>query len=129
MDKQLIYNAVQCLNCNEILVSYHRHDYKICGCEQQTSVDGGTDYIRYGGKDLNLVKSLVLYDNEPFEKIREVICRGGRGKNGDRELKYTPIKDMDDEWLKAVIDYEEQKRPNNPYLKYYYQELNFRKNE
>lgn len=54
MEKQLIYNSVKCLNCGEILVSYHRHDYKTCNCENETMCDGGLDYGRYGGKDLSL---------------------------------------------------------------------------
>jgi hypothetical protein len=80
MEKQLIYNSVKCLNCGEVLVSYHRHDYKTCSCENQTMVDGGLDYVRYGGKDMSKVEVNSLYDDAPFEQIREVIHRGGRGK-------------------------------------------------
>ena len=32
-------------------------------------------------------------------------------------------------WLGAIIDYEEQYRPNNKYLPIYYKELNYRNNE
>ena len=52
--------AVQCLECNKILVSFHRHDYKTCGCENETMVDGGYDYLRYGGKDLTKVQVLKI---------------------------------------------------------------------
>ena len=41
-------------------------------------------------------------------------------------LKYTPLKDIDDEWLGAIIDYEEHYRPNNRYLPIYYKELDYR---
>ena len=64
--------------------------------------------------------------NKPFEKIREVVCRGGRGVDGKQPLKYVFLKDIDDEWLGAIIDYEEQYRPNNKYLPIYYKELNYR---
>jgi len=55
-------NRVQCLCCNKILESKYRHDYKTCGCENNTMVDGGNDYLRYGGKDLDKVKVLVSSD-------------------------------------------------------------------
>ena len=129
MEKHLVHNSVTCLECGETLVSFHTHDYKTCSCDNETSVDGGTSYIRYGGVDLSLVKSLALYDDDPFEKIREVVCRGGRGIDGKQPLKYTPLKDINDEWLGAIIDYEEQYRPNNKYLPIYYKELNYRNSQ
>ena len=127
MEKQLIYNSVKCLNCGEILISYHRHDYKTCECENKTMVDGGLEYLRFGGKDLSLVENNCLYDDEPFEVIREHMFRGGRGVNGDEPLKYVLLKDINDDWLNAIIDYENRIRPNNKYLKYYNKELEYRK--
>lgn len=47
---------VKCLECGVVLSSEHRHDYKTCKCPNQTMVDGGNDYLRYGGKDLNKVE-------------------------------------------------------------------------
>ena len=126
MEKQLVHNSVTCLECGETLISFHTHDYKTCSCENETMVDGGLSYGRYGGKDLNKVQTNYLYDDEPFEKIREVVCRGGRGVDGKQPLKYVLLKDIDDEWLGAIIDYEEQYRPNNKYLPIYYKELNYR---
>ena len=129
MLKQLIYNSVKCLNCSEILVSYHRHDYKTCQCENETMVDGGLDYGRYGGKDLSLVETNYLYDDEPFEKIREVIHRGGRGIDGKQPLKYVKLSEVDDEWLEVIINYEERLRPDNPQLKWYNLEKDYRNGE
>lgn len=48
-------SKVKCLKCGVILESTHRHDYKTCDCENQTMVDGGSDYLRCGGKDMSLV--------------------------------------------------------------------------
>jgi hypothetical protein len=126
-ERQLIYNSVTCLECDEVLVSYHRHDYKTCSCPQSTMCDGGTDYGRYGGKDLTKVQTNYLYDDAPFEQIRKVIHRGGRGKNGDEPLKYVKLSEVDDEWLEAIIVYENNHRPNNKFLKYYLAEKEFRK--
>lgn len=129
MEKQLIYNAIKTPD-GTILVSYHRHDYKthLDTNGEEYMIDGGLDYIRTS-VNKEPAESLALYDDEPFEKIREVVCRGGRGKNMDEPLKYTPLKDINNEWLQAIIDYEEHYRPNNKYLPIYYKELNYRKNE
>ena len=126
MERQLVYNAVKCLSCGEVLVSYHRHDYKTCSCQNGTAVDGGVSYQRYGGKDLGLVESLAVYDDAPFEVIREYLHRGGRGEDGKQELKYVALKDINDDWLENLIKYEEELRPNNPYLKFYKQEKEWR---
>ena len=119
MEKQLIYNSVKCLNCGEVLISHHRHDYKTCSCENKTMVDGGLEYLRFGGKDLSLIETNCLYDDEPFEVIREHMFRGGRGIDGKQPLKYVKLSEVNDEWLGAIIDYEEERRPNNPQLKWY----------
>lgn len=49
-------NAVQCLKCNEIIVSTHRHDFKWCKCKG-IAVDGGTSYLKRCG-NLNGYKEL-----------------------------------------------------------------------
>ena len=43
-----------------VLVSNWVHDYKTCGCPNQTMIDGGYDYLRCGGKDLNKTQVLRL---------------------------------------------------------------------
>ena len=126
MEKQLVHNSVTCLECGETLVSFHTHDYKTCSCENETMVDGGLSYGRYGGKDLDKVKTNYVYDDDKIEVIREVFYRGGRGIVGREELKYVKLSEVNDEWLGAIIDYEEQYRPNNKYLPIYYKELNYR---
>jgi len=103
--EQLVYNSVKCLQCGEELISYHRHDYKTCSCENETMVDGGLSYTRYGGLDVRMVKPHMIYDDDPFEIVREYASRGGRGVNGDEPLTYTKLKDINDDWLDAIIDY------------------------
>lgn len=46
---KLFLNAVQCLKCDKVIVSTHRHDFKGCGCGQ-IAVDGGNEYTRRVGK-------------------------------------------------------------------------------
>ena len=57
----LTRNAIKCLQCNTVLESKHRHDFQCCGCENQTSVDGGKEYSRVSGKDFNLIEDLCEY--------------------------------------------------------------------
>ena len=122
MERNLIYNAIRTPD-GTVLVSYHRHDY-VSHTDtngEYYANDGGTDYLR---RTVNKVpaEDLSLYDDAPFEQIREVIHRGGRGKSGDEPLKYVKLSEVDDEWLGAIIDYEEDHRPNNRFLEYYYKE-------
>ena len=126
MEKQLIYNAIRTPD-GTVLVSYHRHDYvtHLDTNGDEYSTDGGLDYLH---RSVNKIpaEDLSLYDDEPFEKIREVIHRGGRGKSGKEELKYVKLSEVDDEWLGAIIDYEERLRPDNPQLKWYNLEKDYR---
>jgi len=50
--------AIKCLECNTVLESKYRHDFKMCECENSAFVDGGTEYLRVGAKDLDKVKVL-----------------------------------------------------------------------
>ena len=127
-ERQLIYNSVTCLDCGETLVSNYTHDYKTCNCSQQTMVDGGLSYAKFGGKDLNRVQKNHLYSDSPHEKVRQVIARGSRGKSGKESLSYILLKDIDDDYLKAIIEYEQKNRPDNPLIKIYKNEQEFRKN-
>lgn len=52
--------ALQCLQCKTFLVSFSRHDYKTCQCPNQTMIDGGHDYLRYGGKDIKKIQILTF---------------------------------------------------------------------
>lgn len=103
--RQLVYNAVTCLDCLSTIVSYHRHDYKLCGCKNEAMVDGGTDYIRYGGKNLKKVVHHAVYADDDFQLVRQYATRGSRGKDGLQPLKYIPLCEMDDDYLQAVLDY------------------------
>lgn len=60
MSKQ---SCVICLECGTILVSLSGHDYRSCGCPNQTMIDGGASYQRCGGISLHKVKSGV-WDTE-----------------------------------------------------------------
>ena len=48
-------NRVKCLECNTILESKYTHDFQQCDCPNKTFTDGGNEYQRYGGMDMDKV--------------------------------------------------------------------------
>jgi hypothetical protein len=106
MEKQIILNRVQCKSCGDVLTSYNRHDYKTCGCENETMIDGGTAYQRYGGKDLSLVdNSSTIYLSDDHMMNRSAAHWGGRGKDGRSPLSYKSVADMsNDHIINILID-------------------------
>ena len=59
--KVLTRNAIKCLVCNTVLESKHQHNFRSCGCSNQSFVDGGLMYSRVGGVNLYLVENLCEY--------------------------------------------------------------------
>ena len=104
MEKQIILNRVQCRECGEVLTSYHRHDYKTCGCTNETMVDGGNEYQRYGGVDLDLVDtSLTVYLSHNHKMNRIAAHWGNRGKDGKSSLSYKSIADMSNAHINNIV--------------------------
>ena len=104
MEIQIILNRVQCKSCGEVLTSYNRHDYKTCGCENETMVDGGNDYQRYGGKDLSLVdSSSTIYLSDDHMMNRSAAHWGNRGKDGKSSLSYKSIADMSNDHIINIL--------------------------
>jgi two-component sensor histidine kinase len=102
--KQIILNRVQCRECGEVLTSYNRHDYKTCGCTNETMIDGGTDYQRYGGLNLDLVDtSSTIYLSDDHMMNRSAAHWGNRGKDGRSPLSYKSIADMSNKHIINII--------------------------
>ena len=59
--KVLTRNAIKCLVCNTVFESKHQHNFRSCGCPNQSFVDGGLLYSRVGGVNLDLVENLCEY--------------------------------------------------------------------
>ena len=87
-----------------ILESRNVHDYK-CYKDKNGDTytnDGGVEYLR---RSVNVIpwEDLSLYSDDPFEKLREGIKWGPRGKNGDEELHYKSISKMSTLHIKALL--------------------------
>ncbi len=103
--RQIVYNSVKCLECNEVLVSRHVHDYVTCGCPNDAMVDGGNEYGRYGAMDMDKIETHYVYADDDFEVVRKYAVRGSRGKDGKDPLTWIAIADMDDDYLNAVLEF------------------------
>lgn len=51
---------IKCLSCNDIIESKYRHNLVNCKCGN-CYIDGGQDYLHFGGKDFD--KILILFDD------------------------------------------------------------------
>ncbi len=52
-------DGLQCLICNEVIFSTHRHGLIECECSN-TFIDGGTDYCRFGSEKPNSVVGVKI---------------------------------------------------------------------
>lgn len=112
-----ISNTAYCTNCKDYIESKYRHNYVSCSCGN-VSLDGGSFAevmsVRLGNPEY--IVDTSVYSDSPFEDIRNALYRNST----------TLLKDMSNSWLENCISYEEQHRPNNKFLKFYYKELEYR---
>lgn len=52
--KVIVRNLAKCRQCGDVIESIYRHDFQWCSCGA-IFVDGGHDYLRRGGKDMDNV--------------------------------------------------------------------------
>ena len=107
-EKHIILNRIRTPD-GTILTSEHRHDYKTYtdANGEKYMVDGGNDYLRRNRTNVPY-EELSLYDDEPFEVIRQHIKWGTYGKNGDQPLQFKPLKNLDDDHIQAILDTQKQ---------------------
>ena len=96
----IVANKRVCTICKGEMWSKYRHDYVLCECGV-CSLDGGSAYSHCSGPSI----STSVFSDAPFSVIRLNELRGGRGVNGDQPLKWVPIAEMSDNWLKSTIEY------------------------
>ncbi len=127
MEKFIVHNSIRTPD-GTVLTSRHVHDYvtHIDTNGEYYQNDGGLDYF-HRSVNKEEAEDLSLYSDAPHEQIREVVSRGSRGKSGRDELKYILLKDIDDDYLQAIIDYETENRPQNKFIEIYKNEQKFRK--
>ena len=107
MNRVLVFNAIKTPD-GTILESNTVHDYKqyLDKNGKVYIIDGGLSYRRVSDNGDEV--DLSVYSDMPHETIRNVAFRTGYGKPGNKDYgtyRITRIKDMDDDYLKASIDY------------------------
>lgn len=111
MKSELVYSALQCKLCKDVIESCFQHDFKMCSCHS-IGLDSGIDtgYRRIIGNKEN-IEDLSVYSDEEHSKVRQFAFRTGFGQLCSKEygvFKLTRIKDMSDDYLKSAIDYVEK---------------------
>ena len=104
---EIVLNRIQTPD-GTILTSTHRHDFKTyTDANGQTyMVDGGLDYLRR-----NVVapphqyKELSVYDDAPFEIIRESFEWGTFGKDGKQPIRKIKLCEMSDAHIDAILNH------------------------
>lgn len=100
---KLVHNALQTPD-GTIIESRHRHDYKLYTDANGKTymIDGGLDYVRCSvhGDENNM----CVWDDDPYDKIREAVDWGTYGINGDQPLSYVKLCDMDTAHIQACLD-------------------------
>lgn len=100
MERHIVANRGWCPHCGGDLHSMHRHHFVTCCCGK-SSLDGGLDYIRVVGDTI----TNTLFEDDVFELVREWFQRGGYGKDGNGEFRYTKLSRMTDSYLEALLSY------------------------
>ena len=103
----IVYNAIKCRHCFDVIESIHRHDFVTCKCGK-VSVDGGTVYLRRSYDKPTDYVELALEDDQPYEIVRKFAYRLGYGKPGSPDygvFRKTTFDKMSDEHLQASLDY------------------------
>ena len=123
----IILNRIQTPD-GTILTSYHVHDYKEhldTLAKEIYSTDGGTQYLH---RSVNKIPATVLdvYDDSPFEEIREALHWGTYGKNGDESLKWILLSNMSDEHIENVLLNVGPRLPKH-YFEFFRKEQDYRK--
>jgi len=102
MTAKLIRNALQTPD-GTLLESRSRHDYKthVDANGKTYMIDGGLDYVRCSANGDEIHH--CVWNDDPFDKVREAITWGTYGINGDQPLSYIKLCDMETEHIKAVL--------------------------
>lgn len=123
---KLIRNSIRTPD-GTILTSRSVHDF-VSHIDKVTRevyfLDGGLDYIR---RSFNKIpaESLAVYDDEPFDVIRETLQWTSYGKDRGGPAVTRPISELDTDHIQAILD--TQFHLSDLYIDCFLQELEYRK--
>ena len=95
----ILRNSAICNNCNQEIVSRHKHDYITCSCGR-FSIDGGSSYLK---RNSNHYVDTSLSSNDDFDKIRNNFEWGTKGVDGKQPLQYIKLKDISTTHIESIL--------------------------
>ena len=100
---KLIKNCIETPD-GTVLYSRSVHDYVSHLDENGKTyfTDGGLEYVRCSAHGDEIHH--CVWDDEPFDKVREAVEWGTYGKDGDQPLSYVKLSDMSTGHIRAVLD-------------------------
>lgn len=130
MAKKLLLNQIMTPD-GTLLRSTHRHDYRehtdtVTG--ELYFVDGGLDYQRVAG-DMSKAKDLTVYEGDPFDQIRLKFHWGTRGKDGNSNLQWVPLAQMELEHIFNILGQGYLTQENQPMYNWMLKEVSHRINK
>lgn len=107
---KLVYNALQTPD-GTIITSQNRHDYKtyLDANGKTYMIDGGLDYVRCSANGDEIYH--CVWDDDPYDKIREAVEWGTFGINGDQPLKYLKLCNMETAHIEACLETQKNMYP------------------
>jgi len=98
-------NKIRCPVCEEVIQSYHIHDFKFCKCGS-VAIDGGNDYLRRVSEvDW---EELTILDDGSHETRRNNLrwsIATYKGLHKDLQIEWVLIKDLKLRQLKDILIY------------------------
>lgn len=94
-------NKIRCPVCEEIIQSYHIHDFKFCKCGS-VAVDGGNEYLRRTS-EVVWEELSVLDDGNHETRRNNLKWSIAIKKKGDWSLEWILIKDLTIRQLKDIL--------------------------
>lgn len=103
-------NRAKCKLCQEIIESFHNHDFVYCKCKE-IYVDGGTNCYRAGANDFS---NFIRVDNEGLEIEVKIVDKAQDipEKQSNQDIPKEPTREdllkMFDDFIKTYEDLPEQ---------------------
>lgn len=104
MNKQLLANRIITPD-GTVLQSFNRYNfvsYTDTVVGEVYFVDGGLSYIRRS-KNSVPAKDYSVYFGDKHDVVRGAFHWGTYGKDGNKQLKYVPLKDLTTEHISAIL--------------------------
>lgn len=105
-DNNVIYRALVTPD-GTILQSRHFHDHQshTDANGKLYSIDGGpAEFVWIMNHEDAPAKSIIIFDDDPIELIREYWSWGTIGVNGDEPLRFILLKDLSDDHIEKILE-------------------------